>query len=88
MSGPYRARASACTIDAHRSRCAALASLVTSRSSAAKLFTTRTPCTFSSTMVATSAIRACTIHDSGNIWSRSRTPATNMNGSVAARRRG
>ena len=82
MSGPYQARASFWVTDAHRRRCAALASLVTSRPSAAKLFTTRTPCTFSSTMVVISAARACTIHDSGNSRLRSRTPRPRVNGSV------
>ncbi len=37
----------------------------------------------SSTTVVTSAARACTIHDSGNIWLRSRAPATYVSGITA-----
>jgi hypothetical protein len=36
---------------------------------------------FSSTVVATSAVRACTIHEIGNIRSRMRTPTRYTNGS-------
>jgi len=70
--------------DDHRSRWADLASLVTSRASAAKLFTTRTPCTFSSTMVVISAARACTIHESGNSRLRRRIPTASVNGNFPA----
>ena len=61
MTGAMRARTSTCCTAAHRSRRAARASSAIWRRSAAKPFTTRTPLMFSSTIVATSAMRAWTI---------------------------
>ncbi len=76
ITGAQCARASIWRTDAHRSRSAALASRATWRGSAAKDFTTRAPVTFSSTMVATSAWRAWTIHETGNSRLRILRPAT------------
>jgi rare lipoprotein A len=59
---------------AHRRRRAWPASWSIWRRSPAKAFTTRTPVTFSSTVVATSASRPCTTQDSGNMRLRSLTP--------------
>ena len=59
---------------AHATRSAASARRLTSASSWAKDFTTRTPFTFSSTIVATSARRAWVIHEIGNITRRIRMP--------------
>ena len=52
-------------------------------SSAANDFTTRTPFTFSSTMVATSARRAWISHEMGNIDFRICTPVRYTSGMVA-----
>ncbi len=76
MAGAYLARASAWETLAHRNPSAARARPVIWRSSAAKDLTTRTPLTFSSTMVATSAWRAAMTHESGKTRFRSRAPIT------------
>jgi hypothetical protein len=75
MSGVHSARWRAVSIDAHRSFCAERASARIWRSSAACDMTTRMPLMFSSTIVATSAVRACTTHDSGKTRLRSAMPA-------------
>ena len=70
----HRARLIAVSIDAQRSRCAAFANSVICARSCANDCTTRTPWMFSSTTVAISAMRACTTHDKGNTFWRSRRP--------------
>ena len=61
-------------VAAQRSRCADLESTRICCFSAANDFTTLVPLMFSSTIPATSAIRACVIHDSGNTVRRKRIP--------------
>ena len=51
-------------------------------SSAANDFTTRVPVTFSSTIVAMSAVRAIMSHAIGNSFFRMLSPVMNTNGSV------
>ena len=75
MRGAKRARASMVATLAHWSRRAVPASCSIWRCSAAKDLTTRTPLTFSSTMVASSAWRAWLIHDRGKMRSRRGRPS-------------
>ena len=75
-SGANRARRSASLMYAHCTRSAALASWRSCCCSAAKLRTTRTPFTFSSTTVATSARRDWMSHETGKRDFRILTPTT------------
>ena len=70
ITGLNRARASIRAVAAHRSRSAALARRAIWSNSAANDLTTRVPLTFSSTTMATSAIRPCVTHDKGKTRSR------------------
>ena len=90
MRGAWRARASAVAVPAQRSRCADPASRSTWACSWAKVRTTWAPWMFSSTIMATSAIRACVTQVSGKTLFRSRRPTyrTSGNGAIATSVRG
>ena len=82
ISGPYRAWLFTCWIDAQRSRRAARSNRLSWLFSAANDFTTRVPVTFSSTIVAMSAVRAIIMNAIGNSFLRMLKPVKNTNGSV------
>ena len=82
MSGLKRARASTRAVAAQRSRSAARANRAIWSYSAANDFTTRVPFTFSSTTMATSAIRPWVTHERGNTRSRNCWPSRNTSGMV------
>ena len=80
MIGVKRARRSASFSYAQATAAEASVSWAISRPSWAKERTTRTPLTFSSVRVATSARRAWMIQEMGNMTWRIRMPAQNRNG--------
>ena len=90
MIGAWRARASAVAVPAQRSRRAERASSSTWACSWAKVRTTWAPWMFSSTIMATSAMRAWVTQLRGKTLSRSRTPtySTSGSGAMATRVRG
>ncbi len=88
ISGPYRAWLFTCWIDAQRSRRAARSNRLSWLFSAANDFTTRVPVTFSSTIVAMSAVRAIIINAIGNSFLRMLKPVKNTKGSVISADRG
>ena len=83
MMGAWRARASAVAVPAQRSRRADRASRSTWACSWAKVRTTWAPWMFSSTIMATSAIRACVTQVRGKTLFRSRRPTYRTSGSGA-----
>ena len=82
ISGLNRALASMRAVADQRSLSATLARRAIWSDSAANDFTTRVPFMFSSTTMATSAIRPCVTHERGKTWSLSFCPRTYTNGMV------
>ena len=82
IRGLNRARASIRAVADQRRRSATLARRAIWSVSAANDLTTRVPLTFSSTTMATSAIRPWVTHERGNTWSRSRWPRMYTKGIV------
>ena len=82
MRGAYRAWLSTWSSAAHRSRRAARSNRLSWLFSAANDLTTRVPVTFSSTIVAMSAVRAIITHAMGKSFLRMFMPVNSTKGNV------